>query len=56
MTKLYRYGGIVASIILIAFGIGSIVVGANGRSRTIRAPFGSLSQPTRCGYFERRTG
>jgi len=27
-----KYGGIVASVILIAFGIGSIVVGLNGRS------------------------
>jgi hypothetical protein len=30
--KLWSYGGIVASVILIAFGITSIVVGANGRS------------------------
>lgn len=32
MRKVFAYGGIAASIILIAFGIGSIVVGANGRS------------------------
>src|SRR5919197_3083394 len=31
MSKLFRYGGIAASIILIAFGIGAVVVGANGR-------------------------
>jgi hypothetical protein len=33
MTKLFRYGGIVASIVLIAFGIGSVVVGYNGRDQ-----------------------
>jgi len=33
VTSLYRYGGIAASIILIAFGIGSIVVGLDGRDR-----------------------
>src|SRR6266540_1733460 len=32
MKPFMRYGGIVASIILIAFGIGSIVTGINGRS------------------------
>jgi hypothetical protein len=32
MSKFFRYGGIAASIILIAFGIGSVVIGANGRS------------------------
>ncbi len=32
MRKVFVIGGIAASIILIAFGIGSIVVGANGRS------------------------
>ena len=31
MNRFFRYGGIVASIILIAFGIGSIVVGLDGR-------------------------
>jgi hypothetical protein len=31
MGKLFRYGGIAASIILIAFGIGSVVIGYNGR-------------------------
>ena len=31
MRRLYEYGGIAASIVLIAFGIGSIVVGFNGR-------------------------
>jgi hypothetical protein len=33
MNRFFRYGGIAASIILIAFGIGSIVVGANGRDQ-----------------------
>src|ERR1700750_1294000 len=33
MSKLFRYGGIAASIILIAFGVGSVVVGANGRDQ-----------------------
>src|ERR1044072_8183104 len=33
MSKLFRYGGIAASIILIAFGIGSVVVGINGRDQ-----------------------
>ena len=33
MSKLFQYGGIVASIILIAFGAGSIVTGYNGRDR-----------------------
>jgi hypothetical protein len=33
MSRLFQYGGIVASIILIAFGAGSIVVGYNGRDR-----------------------
>jgi hypothetical protein len=33
MSRLFQYGGIVASIVLIAFGAGSIVVGYNGRDR-----------------------
>ena len=33
MSKVLQYGGIVASIILIAFGAGSIVTGFNGRDR-----------------------
>jgi hypothetical protein len=33
MNNFFRYGGIAASIILIAFGIGSIAVGANGRDQ-----------------------
>jgi hypothetical protein len=33
MRKLLRYGGIAASIVLIAFGIGSIVTGFNGRDQ-----------------------
>jgi hypothetical protein len=33
MTKLFRYGGIAASIVLIAFGIGAIVTGFDGRSQ-----------------------
>jgi hypothetical protein len=31
MNNFFRYGGIAASIIIIAFGIGSIAVGASGR-------------------------
>lgn len=30
MQRIWKYGGIVASVVLIAFGIGSIVTGANG--------------------------
>jgi hypothetical protein len=33
MSKLVTYAGVAASVILIAFGIGSIVVGINGRDR-----------------------
>ena len=36
MNRFFRYGGIAASIILIAFGIGSIVVGLDGRN-TVRS-------------------
>jgi hypothetical protein len=36
MNRFFRYGGIVVSIILIAFGIGSIVVGLDGRN-TVRS-------------------
>jgi hypothetical protein len=36
MSKLFRYGGIAASIVLIAFGIGCVVIGANGRD-TVRS-------------------
>ena len=32
MSRAFRLGGLVASVILIAFGIGSIVIGASGRS------------------------
>ena len=32
MKKYFAYGGVIASVILIAFGIGSIVIGAMGRS------------------------
>ena len=32
MKKVLRYGGIVAGIILIAIGIGSMVTGLNGRT------------------------
>ena len=32
-SKLFRYGGIAASIVLIAFGIGSVVVGFDGRDQ-----------------------
>ncbi|MEA2248930.1 MAG: hypothetical protein QOH46_3459 [Solirubrobacteraceae bacterium] len=33
MSKLFRYGGLVASVVLIAFGIGSVIVGVNGRDQ-----------------------
>ena len=32
MSKLFQYGGIAASIILIAFGAGSLITGINGRA------------------------
>ena len=32
LKRIWSYGGIVASTILIAFGIATIVIGANGRS------------------------
>lgn len=35
MRKLFEYGGIAASVVLIASGIGAVVVGGNGRS-TVR--------------------
>src|ERR671924_615623 len=33
MRKLYQYGGIAASIVLIAFGIGAVYMGIDGRAR-----------------------
>src|SRR5215813_9686122 len=33
MSKLLRYGGIAASVVLIAFGIGAVVTGFDGRSQ-----------------------
>jgi hypothetical protein len=33
MRKLLRYGGIAASVVLIAFGIGAVVTGFNGRDQ-----------------------
>jgi hypothetical protein len=33
ISKLLQYGGVVASVVLIAFGVGTIVVGLNGRDR-----------------------
>jgi hypothetical protein len=33
MSKLFKYGGLVASIVLIAFGIGAIYTGFDGRDR-----------------------
>ena len=33
MRKLFQYGGIAASIVLIAFGIGAIDIGFDGRGR-----------------------
>jgi len=40
MRKLWSYGGIAAAVILIAFGIVSIVMGANGRD-TVRSNLGT---------------
>jgi hypothetical protein len=39
MKKLFNYGGIVAAVVLITFGIASIIVGANGRD-TVRTSLG----------------
>jgi hypothetical protein len=36
MSKLVTYAGVAASVILIAFGVGSIVTGINGRDRVHR--------------------
>jgi hypothetical protein len=33
MSKLYTYAGIAASVVLIAFGVGAIITGFNGRDR-----------------------
>jgi hypothetical protein len=33
MSRLFQYGGIVASVVLIAFGVGSVVTGFSGRDR-----------------------
>jgi hypothetical protein len=33
MNKLFQYAGIAASVVLIAFGIGAVVIGLNGRDR-----------------------
>src|SRR5919199_4780264 len=33
MGKLFQYGGVVASVILIAFGIGSLAMGVSGRDQ-----------------------
>ena len=33
MSKLFRYGGVVASIILIAVGLGSLYMGVHGRDQ-----------------------
>jgi hypothetical protein len=33
MSRLFRYGGVAASIVLIAFGIGAVVVGVDGRAQ-----------------------
>jgi hypothetical protein len=33
MSKFFRYSGIAASVVLIAFGIGTVVVGINGRDQ-----------------------
>ena len=39
MTKLYRYGGVVASVVLIAIGLGSLYMGFDGRDR-VRSDLG----------------
>ena len=39
-SKLFNFGGIAAAVILIAFGIASIVIGANGRD-TVRSNLGN---------------
>ena len=39
MRKLWNYGGIVAAVVLIAFGVTSIVMGVNGRD-TVRSNLG----------------
>jgi preprotein translocase subunit Sss1 len=36
VSKLFRYGGIAASIVLIAFGLGSVVVAVDGRDQVRR--------------------
>ena len=33
MSKFFKFGGLVASIVLIAFGVGAVVIGANGHNR-----------------------
>src|SRR3954470_15377548 len=33
MSKLFRYGGVAASIVLFAFGIGAVVIGIDGRNQ-----------------------
>jgi len=33
MGRFFRYGGLVASVVLIAFGVGSIYIGVDGRDR-----------------------
>jgi len=33
MSKLYTYAGIAASVVLIAFGVGAVITGFNGRDR-----------------------
>jgi hypothetical protein len=40
MRKIFNYGGLIAAVILIAFGIASIVMGANGRD-TVRSNLGN---------------
>ena len=47
MRKLLQYGGIAASIVLIAFGIGAVYMGVDGRSqvRSDLAGRGGRSRP-----------
>jgi hypothetical protein len=56
MKKLYEYGGILASVVLIAFGIGAVVTGINGRS-TVRdnlAQEGIVGTPDMAGVANKK--
>jgi hypothetical protein len=56
MKKLYEYGGILASVVLIAFGIGAVATGINGRS-TVRdnlAQEGIVGTPDMAGVANKK--